>query len=502
MQVSKRWLETRERMVFQMSGDSKSAGLRPVGVLSVGASIPRGRLSVAEISSAWGQTGGRGSLAVCDPDEDTLTLACTAIERALKAVDLSIDAVEGLWWGTARPPMSEGPSYAFLAAAAGMNESTAGMLASGSIHAGIDALWAAWDSVASGAVDRALVVASDALVPGLATGAERSSGAGAVALLLCSLQGGYSPPGKLVSRSSLTRPLLDRYRGEDQGGTGDPYDARLYREKELVPLVSAAVEQIREELPANARWSIPDPDGRLAKVLSKAIGAKELCSEGVFTKIGEAGSAAALLGALKGLDDAGTVCVVAAGGGRSSVTVMELSAPIPGYDGAIQELDGGERGTKVASYPAVLRSRQQLVAMSDPVPMGVPPGSAAFVRGNVEMLQLRGRRCQECSSIAVPPTIHPVCPSCGAAGGEDIALSRSGTVQTFVINHTMPPPFEAPLPLAVVDLDDGARVMLQGMPEDASAMAIGDKVRLELRRYALERGAPVYGFKVYRVPAS
>ena len=75
-------------------------------------------------------------------------------------------------------------------------------------------------------------------------------------------------------------------------------------------------------------------------------------------------------------------------------------------------------------------------------------------------------------------------------------------MQTFVINHTMPPPFEAPLPLAVVDLDDGARVMLQGMPEDASEMAIGDKVRLELRRYALERGAPVYGFKVYRVPAS
>jgi hydroxymethylglutaryl-CoA synthase len=71
-------------------------------------------------------------------------------------------------------------------------------------------------------------------------------------------------------------------------------------------------------------------------------------------------------------------------------------------------------------------------------------------------------------------------------------------VRTFVVNHTMPAPFEAPLPLVVVDLDDGARVLLQGMPEDAAALGIGDKVVLELRRYAVERGAPVYGYKVRR----
>ncbi len=484
-----------------MSDDAKSAALCPVGVLSVGASIPRGRLAVVDIASAWGLPGGRGSVAVCGPDEDTLTLACSAVERALDAADVAIDTVGGLWWGTARPPMPEGPSYAFLATAVGLDETADGMLASGSIHAGVDALWAAWDSVACGAVKTALVVASDALIPGLGTGAERSTGAGAVALVLCGLDGSYSPAGKLVSRSSFTRPFLDRYRGDNQPGTGDPYDARLYREKELVPLVSGAVDQIRDEIPANARWSIPDPDGRLGKVLARATGAKEVCSEGVFAKVGEAGSAAALLGALRGFQDAGTVCVVAAGGGRSSVVVVELSGPLPGASDAISEFDGGARGVRPLGYPSVLRSRQQLVAMSDPVPMGAPPGSAAFVRGNVEMLRLRGRRCGRCSAIAVPPSIHPVCPSCGALGGEEIALARSGTVQTFVINHTMPPPFEAPLPLAVVDLGDGARVMLQGMPEDASELSIGDEVGLELRRYALERGAPVYGFKVYRLPS-
>jgi hypothetical protein len=32
----------------------------------------------------------------------------------------------------------------------------------------------------------------------------------------------------------------------------------------------------------------------------------------------------------------------------------------------------------------------------------------------------------------------------------------------------------------------------------AEALAIGDTVRLVLRRYAVERGVPVYGYKVAR----
>src|SRR5437879_9982765 len=44
------------------------------------------------------------------------------------------------------------------------------------------------------------------------------------------------------------------------------------------------------------------------------------------------------------------------------------------------------------------------------------------------------------------------------------------------------------------DLADGARVMLQAIG-DGSDMRIGAEVELVLRRYALERGVPVYGFK-------
>ena len=44
--------------------------------------------------------------------------------------------------------------------------------------------------------------------------------------------------------------------------------------------------------------------------------------------------------------------------------------------------------------------------------------------------------------------------------------------------------------------------MVQGISADAPAMAVGDRVVLRLRRYAVERGIPVYGYKALRVDGS
>jgi hydroxymethylglutaryl-CoA synthase len=47
-------------------------------------------------------------------------------------------------------------------------------------------------------------------------------------------------------------------------------------------------------------------------------------------------------------------------------------------------------------------------------------------------------------------------------------------------------------------MDDGARLMLQVIG-DGSDVEIGRSVRLVLRKYAHERGVPVYGFKAQPV---
>jgi len=480
----------------------------PVALLGVGAAAPSLRLAAADVAGAWGSGGGRGTVAVCDSDEDTLTLAWQAAVRALEAA--GVDAVEmsGLWWGTARPPFAEGPSHAFLSTALGLEAQATGMLCAGSPHAGMEALLAAWDALAAGHARMALVVASDALVPGAGTAGESTTGAGAAAFVLGAADAGRSSgngsggPARLVARATRVMAAVDRYRGDAGRATGDVYDGRLFREEVFVPLLAAAGRALGagEQGGPTVGWAIADPDGKLAPAVAKRLGGT-LVSSTVQAQLGDTGSAAALLGMIQGCAAAEPPAVlgmIAYGGGRATAVTLEVGRAVPGAADVAATVGDGRK----VSYVQAIRARGQLEPMSDPIPMGVPPAGAAFVRGNVEMLAFEGARCRACGVISTPPSIHPRCTGCGGGDLDVVRLARAGRVQTFVVNQTMPPPFQAPLPMVVVDLDDGARIMVQGSSVDADAMAIDDAVTLSLRLYATERGIPVYGYKAFRVAPS
>jgi hydroxymethylglutaryl-CoA synthase len=458
--------------------------LTPVRIVSLGAAAPEWRLAAGDVAAAWGRSGGRGQAAVCSSDEDTLTLAAEAATRALEASGIEPGIVDGLWWGTTRPPFAEGPSHAVLAAALGLSSNSTGALCAGSPHAGMEALFGAVDAVAAGSAGVAVVVASDALLPGLGTNYEARAGAAAAALIVTAEQG----PASVGTRMTRTRPLLDRYRGDREHQTRDLYDARLFRERIFVPEVREIASQLATlEID---EWSLPDPDGRLGAVVGRAVGAATPASAAAYKAVGDTGAAAALLGAATALDHAGTVGVVGYGGGRASGVIITADGPVPGAAAVPDALAGG----RPVTYAQVLRARGQLTPTGETVQMGVPPESAFFARGADEMLTLLGARCIDCGTINTPPSIHPHCLRCAGDKFEHVPLARRGTVHTYVVNQTMPAPFEAPLPLAVIDLEDGARIMLQVIG-DGATLEIGTPVELVLRRYAYERGVPVYGYK-------
>jgi len=464
------------------SSDSPLARVR-----GVGAAAPALRVAAADIGAAWGR-GGRGQVAACAPDEDTLTLAWDAATAALTAAGVEADAIDAIFWGTSRPPFAEGPSLPFLAASLGLGSSVEGALLAGSAHAGMEALNAGVDAIAAGSARVALVVVSDALRPGLGTGFEARCGAGAAALVLAR-EGGTASLGARVSHS---RPLVDRYRGDGEIDNRDLYDARLFREEIFLPSVDSVVRDLAAH---DVRaWSLPDPDGRLGAVVAKKAGTSTAASADVYAQLGDTGAAAALLGAVGAMSEPGTVAAVGTGGGRTTGVLVGVEAPVAGASEIASVLAAG----RPASYPDLLRSRRQLVPGGETIPMGVPPESALFARGADEMLGLLGGRCVDCGTISTPPSIHPTCISCGGPKLEPVQLARGGTVQTYVINHTMPAPFVAPLPIAVLDMDDGARLMLQVIG-DGTDVEIGRPVRLVLRKYAHERGVPVYGFKAQPV---
>ena len=115
--------------------------------------------------------------------------------------------------------------------------------------------------------------------------------------------------------------------------------------------------------------------------------------------------------------------------------------------------------------------------------------------------RLEAAKCEACEEIHYPPRV--VCSKCGGSTFEDITLPREGKVVTFTIVRVPPAGFteQTPLPIAIVEVMDGVRIMVQiGDLADPSELEIGMPVRLEFRRISWdgEAGLIFYGHKAVK----
>ena len=115
--------------------------------------------------------------------------------------------------------------------------------------------------------------------------------------------------------------------------------------------------------------------------------------------------------------------------------------------------------------------------------------------------RLEAARCTSCGKVQYPPRL--VCSGCRGRSFETVAMPREGTVVTFTSVHVPPRGFteQSPLEIAIVQLANGVRVMVQVADlADPSELRIGDPVRLEFRRICDdgEAGLIFYGHKAVR----
>jgi len=71
--------------------------------------------------------------------------------------------------------------------------------------------------------------------------------------------------------------------------------------------------------------------------------------------------------------------------------------------------------------------------------------------------ELRLQRCAGCGDAYFPP--RPFCPSCGSADVDVFQASGRATLYSYVIHHRPAPGFEPPYSIAVVQLEEGPRMM-------------------------------------------
>ncbi len=111
--------------------------------------------------------------------------------------------------------------------------------------------------------------------------------------------------------------------------------------------------------------------------------------------------------------------------------------------------------------------------------------------------EIRLQRCAACAKIYFPP--RPFCPDCGSRQVAVFAASGRARLHSYVIHHRPAPGFTPPYAIAVVELEEGPRMMtnivdcpqtpealLLDMPLEAVFAPLDDRITLPLFRPAKE----------------
>ncbi|HEY8524383.1 MAG TPA: bifunctional MaoC family dehydratase N-terminal/OB-fold nucleic acid binding domain-containing protein [Acidimicrobiales bacterium] len=89
------------------------------------------------------------------------------------------------------------------------------------------------------------------------------------------------------------------------------------------------------------------------------------------------------------------------------------------------------------------------------------------------------QRCEGCGRLQHPPT--PVCPACGSFERGVVEPSGRGRVYSFVVNHHPPvPAFDYPLVVALVELEEGVRLVTNLVGVEPADVHIDMPVEVEL----------------------
>ncbi|MDX6429078.1 MAG: 3-oxo-4,17-pregnadiene-20-carboxyl-CoA hydratase alpha subunit [Streptosporangiaceae bacterium] len=115
-----------------------------------------------------------------------------------------------------------------------------------------------------------------------------------------------------------------------------------------------------------------------------------------------------------------------------------------------------------------------------PLPPAVGLDTRFFWDG-VREGELRIQRCAECGALRHPP--GPMCPVCHATEREHVVAAGRGQVYSYVVHHHPPVPGRTtPFVVAVVELDEGVRIVGNVIGCSPSEVRIGMPVELTFQR--------------------
>lgn len=105
-----------------------------------------------------------------------------------------------------------------------------------------------------------------------------------------------------------------------------------------------------------------------------------------------------------------------------------------------------------------------------PVPESTPETEHFWAGAKRGELVLQA--CDDCGHVYFPP--RPFCPACASRQVSEIVASGRATLHSYVINHRPHPAFDGPYSIAVVELEEGPRMMtnIVGTPQTPESLTL------------------------------
>jgi uncharacterized protein len=110
--------------------------------------------------------------------------------------------------------------------------------------------------------------------------------------------------------------------------------------------------------------------------------------------------------------------------------------------------------------------------------------------------ELRIQKCNSCGALRFPP--GPACPDCHALDRGHVVAAGTGTVFSYVVHRHPPiPGKELPIVIALIDLDEGVRMVgevVDAVPDSGAndEIEIGMRLRVDFNRIDDELTLPVW----------
>lgn len=452
-----------------------------VGILSVSAYLPPGRLRRATIAeaNAWANPGlrarARGERTVCSQDEDSLTMAVAAgrsLARAHQPTQLLFASTTG--------PFADRQNATLIGEALNLPAQLRVSDIGGSQRCATAALLSALATP-----EQSLVIAAEHRRARPGSAQEMQIGDGAASLVT----GSDNPLALFRGSFSVSVDFVDHYR-DARADYDYALEERWVREEGHLGIIPDAIGQLlsRDKVPGEAidRLIVCGPDQRTGQSIAQRCGiAPEAVSEDLVAHCGHTGAAHPLLLLARALEQAepGDLLLLAAFGQGCDVLLFEATERVTTLRDRPPVQTQLDRRREEENYLRYLAHNGQIdIDWGMRAERDNRTAHAAFYRHRESVTAFVGARCQACDTPQFPR--KPMCanPECRRAGHlvPERFADKTASVKSFT-EDWLALSYNPPLMYGNVQFEGGGIATMEFTDFNPGELAVGTPLTMQFR---------------------